>query len=133
MQFLFYLIFLPRCVTISILTLSNMNVEIIRNVILAIGWPVLFVFSIYIFKVGKRAYSAVNGSLVGKIIKVLVYSMLVEMYSLGIVSTVYLLNNANGIYIVLPIFIVWGFVFVWSINTIKKSSDLANNITLQNN
>ncbi|MFA6524775.1 MAG: hypothetical protein WCT33_00730 [Patescibacteria group bacterium] len=110
-----------------------MNVEIIRNVILAIGWPVLFVFSIYIFKVGKRAYSAVNGSLVGKIIKVLVYSMLVEMYSLGIVSTVYLLNNANGIYIVLPIFIVWGFVFVWSINTIKKSSDLANNITLQNN
>jgi len=107
----------------------NMNIEIIRNVILAIGWPVLFVFSLYIFLIGKKVYSVIKGSLVGKITKVLIYSMLIEMYSLGIVSTMYLFENAKGVYVVLPVFIVWGFVFAWSINTIKKSSDLTNNIT----
>ncbi|MFA6391729.1 MAG: hypothetical protein WCW66_03170 [Patescibacteria group bacterium] len=106
-----------------------MNLDTVRNIILAVGWPVLFFFSIYIFKVGKQVYSVIKDSLVGKITKALVYSMLVEMYSLGIVSTVYLVDNAQGVYVVLPVFIIWGAVFMWSIKTIKISSEETKKIT----
>lgn len=64
----------------------------------------------------------VKGSLVGKITKALVFTMIVEMYSLGIVTTAYMFENAEkGVMVGLPIFILWFVVFVWSLLTLIKA------------
>ncbi|MFA6272366.1 MAG: hypothetical protein WC693_04680 [Patescibacteria group bacterium] len=106
-----------------------MSLELMRNTILFIGWPILIGGSIYIFVKGRSVYQLVKGSLVGKITKVLVYTMLVEMYSLGIVSTAYMFENAKGVYWVLPVFTGWFITFVWSLKTLKSAGEEAKKIT----
>ena len=61
-----------------------------RSIVLMIGWPVLIAGSLYLFIKGKHVYNLVKGSLVGKVVRILVYTMMVEMYSLGIVCTAYM-------------------------------------------
>lgn len=93
-----------------------------RTIILVIGWPVLIAGSIYLFVKGREVYNMVKGSLVGKITKALVFTMLVEMYSLGVVTTAYMFENAEkGVAVGLPIFVIWFVVFVWSIRTLVKA------------
>ncbi|MFA6391728.1 MAG: hypothetical protein WCW66_03165 [Patescibacteria group bacterium] len=106
-----------------------MSLELMRNVILFIGWPILIGGSIYIFVKGRSVYQLVKGSLVGKITKVLVYTMLVEMYSLGIVSTAYMFENAKGVYWVLPVFAGWFVTFVWTLKALKSAGEEAKKIT----
>lgn len=101
----------------------------IRNIILGIGWPVLIAGSIYIFLRGRKVYKLVKGSLVGKITKVLVYTMLVEMYSLGIVCTAYMFTDQKGVYLVIPIFGIWFVFFVWAIKAIKWTQKEASKLT----
>lgn len=108
-----------------------MSLELLRNSILLIGWPILIAGSIYIFVKGRQVYLLVSGSLIGKISKVLVYTMLVEMYSLGIVCTAYTFAEPKGVYIVLPVFLFWFIVFIWSIKALKSAADEAKKITGQ--
>lgn len=90
-----------------------------RTIILSIGWPVLIAGSIYLFVKGRAVYKMVKGSLVGKITRALVFTMIIEMYSLGIVTTAYMFENpVNGVMIGIPIFLVWFIVFVWSLRTL---------------
>lgn len=102
-----------------------MNILIvIRTIILAVGWPVLVAGSIYLFVKGREVYSMVKGSLVGKITKALVFTMLVEMYSLGIVTTAYMFENAEkGVIIGIPIFTLWFIMFVWSLRALIKARE----------
>lgn len=72
--------------------------KIMRTLILAIGWPILVIGSIYLFYRGRKVYSLVKGSLVGRITRTLVITMLVGMYSLGIVSTAYMFADLNGVW-----------------------------------
>jgi hypothetical protein len=106
-----------------------MYLSIMRNIILMIGWPILVGGSIYLFVRGREVYKLVKGSLVGRITKVLVYTMLVEMYSLGIVSTAYMFSEPKSAYLVLPIFLVWFIVFVWSLNALVATSREAKQLT----
>jgi len=50
--------------------------EMIRNIILLIGWPVLIGGSIFLVVKGNETYKYVKGSLVGKISRVLVITTL---------------------------------------------------------
>ncbi|MFA6272915.1 MAG: hypothetical protein WC673_00250 [Candidatus Paceibacterota bacterium] len=98
------------------------TIIVIRTIILAVGWPVLVAGSIYLFIKGREVYNLVKGSLVGKITKALVFTMLVEMYSLGIVTTAYMFENSEkGVMVGLPIFLIWFVVFVWSLRTLIKA------------
>jgi len=106
-----------------------MNLELLRNIILIIGWPVLIILSIYVFIQGKKTYQLVRDSLIGKITKVLVFTMLIEMYSLGIVCTFYMYADAVGVYVVLPVFIIWFISFIWTIKILNKSSKEAQKIS----
>lgn len=92
--------------------------NIMRNTILAIGWPILIIGSVYLFIKGRAVYTMIKGSLIGKISKALVFSMLIEMYSLGIVSTVYMFCDEKGVYWVVPIFIIWFITFIWSMKVL---------------
>ncbi len=95
--------------------------NLIMTIILAVGWPVLVIGSIYLFIKGRHVYALVKGSLVGKVVKILVYTMMVEMYSLGIVSTGFMLCSEKGMYIVLPIFVIWFIMFAITMKVLMNA------------
>lgn len=99
-----------------------------RNIILAIGWPILIIGSIYLIVKGREVYRLVKGSLIGKVIKILVSTMLVEMYSLGIVCTAYMFNSPQSVYIVLPIFAAWFVMFVLTLKVLLSAGKEARGL-----
>ena len=101
----------------------------IRNIVLGIGWPVLIVGSIYIFVKGSGVYKLVKGSLIGNLTKTLVFSVFVEMYSLGIVSTALMFCQENGVYLVLPVFLVWFISFVATLKVLGRAKAEADKLT----
>ncbi|MFH1822245.1 MAG: hypothetical protein ABH830_00930, partial [Patescibacteria group bacterium] len=101
----------------------------IRNIILAIGWPVLLIGSIYLIIKGKDVYKLVKGSMIGEVTRALVISMLVGMYSLGIVATALMFCELKGTYLVLPIFLLWFITFVWSLKVLIKAQKEAKKLT----
>ena len=99
------------------------------TIILAVGWPVLIVGSIYLFIKGKHVYALVKGSLVGKVVKILVYTMMVEMYSLGVVSTGFMYCSIRGVYIVIPVFLIWFLMFTLTIRVLMKAEREARSLS----
>ena len=97
----------------------------VRNIILGIGWPVLIGGSIYLFLKGRHVYNLVKGSLV----KILVYTMIVEMYSLGVVCTAYMFSSTESTYLVLPVFGIWFVMFVLSLRVLINAEKEARAIT----
>ena len=100
-----------------------------RNIILLIGWPVLIAGSIYIFVKGKSVYQLVKGSLIGKLTKVLVTTVLVEMYSLGIVTTALMFCDQRGVFLGIPIFAVWFVVFLATLKVLRDARREAEKLT----
>lgn len=101
----------------------------IRTIVLAVGWPVLVIGSIYLIVKGKAVYKMVKGSLVGKVTRVLVISMLVGMYSLGVVATFLMYCDEEiGVWVVLPIFFAWFVTFVWSLKVLAQAQKEAKNL-----
>jgi hypothetical protein len=101
----------------------------VRDIILAIGWPVLIGGSIYIFVRGSGVYKMVKGSLVGNLTKTLVFSVLIEMYSLGIVSTALMFCDENGVYLVLPVFFIWFISFIATLRVLRQAKVEADKLT----
>jgi len=100
------------------------NLETVRTLILAIGWPVLIGGSVYLFIKGRHVYGMIKGSMVGKITKILVVSMVVEMYSLGIVATAFMFSDVEkGAAVSVPIFVVWFIMFVWSMKSFVTTTN----------
>ena len=105
------------------------NFETVRTIILIVGWPVLVAGSVYLFVKGKQVYGMVKGSMIGKITRTMVITMLVEMYSLGIVTTAYMYENVNnGVLLGIPIFLVWFVMFVWSMKTLIAARNEIHNM-----
>ena len=100
-----------------------------RNLILLIGWPVLIAGSIYIFVKGRAVYQLVKGSLIGKLTKVLVITVLVEMYSLGIVTTALMFCDQRGVFLGIPIFAVWFVVFLATLKVLRDARREAEKLT----
>lgn len=103
----------------------------IRAIILGVGWPVLIGGSIYIYMRGWGVYKMVKGSLVGNLTKILVLTVLVEMYSLGIVCTAYMFKSAESVYLVLPVFFVWFISFIATIKVLRQAKAEADKLTAQ--
>lgn len=103
--------------------------NLIMTIILAVGWPVLVIGSVYLFIKGRHVYALVKGSLVGKVVRILVYTMMVEMYSLGVVSTGFMYCSPKGIYIVIPVFLVWFIMFIITIKVLMNAEKEARALT----
>ncbi len=103
--------------------------SMIRNIILGVGWPVLIAGSIYLFIKGKSVYKMVKGSLIGKLTKILVLTILVEMYSLGIVTTALMFCDERGVYLGIPVFAVWFVVFIMTLKVLGDARKEVNNMT----
>ncbi|MFH1088700.1 MAG: hypothetical protein V1719_02565 [Patescibacteria group bacterium] len=100
----------------------------LRNIILMIGWPVLVLGSIILYLKGRSVYNMVKGSLVGRVTRALVISMLVGMYSLGIVATAYMYADEQGVWTVLPVFLVWFVTFIWTLKVLSKAQKEAKQL-----
>lgn len=85
-----------------------MNFEIIRDLILISGWPILIISSIFMsIKLFSFCMSE-NNVVLKRLIFILVIGLLVSMYGLAVVATVFMINSVVlGVLVVLPVFIVW--------------------------
>lgn len=102
----------------------------IRTIVLVIGWPVLIAGSIYLYIKGSKVYQMVKGSLVGNVTKALVTTMLIGMYSLGIVATFLMFcDEKMGVWVVLPIFLIWFGSFLWALKILRKAQQDADKLT----
>lgn len=84
-----------------------MELWTIRILILAIGWPVLTIGSVFLLGKTWIFYREVRGSLFGRLVVPSILGWLLTMYSLAIVATFYMLSDVQATRIVLPIFVVW--------------------------
>ncbi len=100
----------------------------ISILILAIGWPILIMGSIYVFIQGRRVYNLVKGSLIGNLTKTLVLTVLVEMYSLGIVCTAFMFCDQRSVYLIFPVFLIWFIVFLKSLKVLRQAKIEAEKI-----
>lgn len=99
--------------------MSNYDLTILRNLIpLLTFWLILLIGSLYIFIRGRHLYRLVKGSLIGKITKVLVYTILIETYIFGIITTVFMYANEKSIYLILPTFFIWFIAFISSLKVL---------------
>lgn len=100
-----------------------------RNIVLMIGWPVLVLGSIFLFLKGRSVYNMVKGSLVGRVTRVLVITMLVGMYGLGIVATAFMYADESGVWTVLPVFLVWFVTFIWTLKVLGRAQKEAKQLS----
>jgi len=85
-----------------------MNYETMRHAIILAGWPVLILGSIFFIVEAYHFYQKTNKLALGKLIMAQTISILVGMYSLGIVSTIYMFSELEeGVKVVLPVFSLW--------------------------
>jgi len=103
--------------------------DMIKTLILGVGWPVLITGSIYIFIKGRGVYQLVKGSLIGKLTRTLVLTVLVEMYSLGIVCTGFMFCDERSVFLILPVFAIWFVVFVATLKVLRDARSEAEKIT----
>lgn len=89
-----------------------MDMELIRNLILMVGWPVLVVGSIWLIILNQKFYRDTGKSVFGKLVFIMVCGWLISMYSLGFTASAFMLTDINGVRFVLPIFMVWSLTMV---------------------
>ncbi len=93
--------------------------EVVRSAILFFGWPVLIAGSIFLYVQTYRFYNDVQKNVWGKLVLAMVAGWLLTMYSLGIVSTAFMMVNLReGVMFVLPIFGLWFVTMIMVVRTV---------------
>jgi PAS domain S-box-containing protein len=93
--------------------------EILRTLILGIGWPILIVGSFYVTRQSVQFFRDTGKTTFGKLAVSMTTGWLITMYSLGIVSTLFMFKNPSiGVPIVLPIFIIWFICMIYLVRAI---------------
>lgn len=90
-----------------------MDFEIIRTLILGIGWPVLIIGSIFILHLALKFYHGVHKTPMGKLVLWMSISTIISMYVLAIFATGFMIVNLKiGVFVVFPLFFVWAASFI---------------------
>lgn len=109
--------------------MSNYNLVILKNLIpLLTFWLILIIGSLYIFIRGRYIYKLVKNSLIGKITKVLVYTILVETYIFGIITTVFMYTSQESFYLIITTFFIWFIAFMSSLKVLMVAEKEAKKI-----
>jgi hypothetical protein len=72
-----------------------------------IALAVLILGSVYLIVEGYHVHKLFAESIVGKLVKILVVVLLIELYSLGIVCYAFLTFYPKGTVVLLPIMLLW--------------------------
>lgn len=98
------------------------------NLYVTLGWIAIILVSLFTFIKGRLAYKLIKGSMLGKITQALVYSTLVNVSCIGIISTLYVLATKEAFLWVLTVFIIWFVVFIWTLIVIGRAGQEAKSI-----
>ncbi len=108
-----------------------MSLEMIRTTILAVGWPILVIISILIVYKAHNFYKKTQKLALGKFVLAQTISIVISMYSLGIISTAFMFCKVGtGVLIVLPIFIIWFVMIIGILILSEKWKDEAAKINI---
>jgi hypothetical protein len=86
-----------------------------------VGLGALVLGSIYLIAEGLRVHRLFADSIIGRLVKTLVVVLLIELYSLGIVSYAFLLFSPKGTFVLLPIVGLWIVSLVFAIFAVKAT------------
>ncbi|MEK7618217.1 MAG: hypothetical protein AAB410_03650 [Patescibacteria group bacterium] len=86
-----------------------------------IGIAVLIAGSIYFIVEGVKVHKIFAESIVGRLVKTLVIVLLIELYSLGLVSFAFVSFYPKGIIFILPIIFLWIISLIYAIFAIKST------------
>src|SRR3989338_2367526 len=89
--------------------------------LLWIGIGILVVGSFYLIVEGLRVHKLFAESIIGKLVKTLVIVVLIELYSLGVVSFAFLNLFPKGVFVLLPIVGLWILCLVYAIYAIHAT------------
>ncbi len=103
---------------------SSVNITI-----LWIGLLILVSGSIYLIIEGVRVHKLFADSIIGKLVKTLVVVVLVELYSLGVISFAFVNFYPRGVAVLLPIVGLWILCLVYSIYSIHSTRTQVTRLT----
>lgn len=86
-----------------------------------VGIVALVVGSIYLIVDGVRVYKIFAESIVGRLVKTLVVVLLIELYSLGLVSFAFVNFYPKGLLFILPIIFLWIVSLLYAIFAIRSA------------
>ncbi len=90
-----------------------MNYENLKWTIILIGWPLLIAGSAFVLYRAYAFYKKMGMTPIAKLVPVFAMATVVTMYSLGFISTAFLISDITlGVYYVLPVFVIWFVVMV---------------------
>lgn len=85
------------------------------------GFLILVVGSIYLIIEAVRVHRLFADSIVGKLVKTLVVVVVIELYSLGVVSYAFLNFFQRGVYMLLPIVGLWILCVIYSAHAVRSA------------
>jgi hypothetical protein len=85
------------------------------------GFAILVLGSIYLIVEAVRVHRLFAESIIGKLVKTLVIVVVIELYSLGVVTYAFLNFFERGIYILLPIIGLWILCVIYSAYAVRSA------------
>jgi hypothetical protein len=85
------------------------------------GFAILVLGSIYLIVEAVRVHRLFANSIIGKLVKALVVVVIIELYSLGVVSYAFLNFFQPGIYMLLPIIGLWILCVIYSAHAVRSA------------
>ena len=102
------------------------------SVYLWIGIAALIFGSIYLIIEGVKVHKIFAESIVGRLVKTLVLVLLIELYSLGLVSLAFVRFYPSGLAFILPIVFLWIVSLVYAIFAVRSAKQEVVNLTKNN-
>ena len=94
-----------------------------------IGVVVLVLGSIYLIAEGIKVHHIFAQSIVGKLVVTLVVVLLIELYSLGLVSLAFVRFYPRGLVFILPIIFLWIVSLCYAIFAVRGAKKEVYNLT----
>lgn len=98
-------------------------------VYLWIGIAALLLGSVYLIVEGVKVYKIFVESVVGKLVKTLVIVLLIELYSLGLVSFAFVKFYPKGTIFILPIVVLWIISLGYAIFAVRGAKQEVTGLT----
>jgi len=94
-----------------------------------IALGILVIGSIYLIIEGVKVHKLFADSVVGRLVKILVVVLLIELYSLGIVAFAFLTFLPKGTVVLIPIVILWIISLGFAIAGVKSAKREVDKLT----
>ncbi len=85
------------------------------------GFSILVLGSIYLIVEAVRVHRLFADSIIGRLVKTLVVVVIIELYSLGVVSYAFINFFTKGIYMLLPIVGLWILCVIYSAYAVRSA------------